>query len=264
MFKKGISIDPNSPEEHYYLSLLYGKKKSSAYEVLYAKKAALLGDTLAQQLLESNDIPWENNYIKPDYEKIKLNIENEQSDLNYLKIWDKYQRGDSTMTLEEKRHLYYGYVFNEKYSPYLSVHDSKQVNEILNKEEPTQNEWEKLVSLFNTSLNVEPFNCKYLYYQSIAYNALGKFTEAEKNLQKVQCVIDALISTGDGLEEETAIHVIAGSNEYDYLFLTDLSIQSQSLMDGGYDVLHLKTNENGLDELWFDVNQSLKYLGKMF
>ena len=264
MFKRGISIKPNSPEEHSYLSFLYGQKNSFTYELLYAKKAALLGDTLAQQLLTDNEISWENTFIKPNYEQIKINIENERSDFYYSKIWDKYQLGDSTMTLEEKRHLYYGYVFNDKYSPYLSGHDAEQVNDILNKEEPTNNEYEKLVSLLNTSLSVEPFNCRYLYYQSVAYNALGKPIEAAKNLRKIQCVFDALISTGDGLEEETAIHVIAVSNEYDYLFLNNLSMQSQSLMDGGYDVLYLKINENGLDELWFDVNQCLNFLGKTF
>jgi len=264
MFKKGISLKPNSPKEYFYLSYLYNEKNNGIYVILYAKKAAQLGDTLAQQFLTDNEMLWEDNFEKPDYEQIKLNIENKQSNFYYSKLWDRFQQGDSTMTIEEKRYLYYGYVFHKKYSPYANAHDYKQVNAILNKEKPTKKEWEKLVSLLSTSLSAEPFSCKYLYYQRIAYKALNKSIDADKNLKKIRTIVDALLSTGDGLSKETAIHVIAVSNEYDYLFLNDLSMKSQALINGGYDVLYLQPNEDGLEEMWFDVNQSLNYLNKSF
>ena len=98
----------------------------------------------------------------------------------------------------------------------------------------------------------------------MAYHALERSYFADRNYHKIMCVLDALNSTGDGLEEETAIHVTAVHNEYDYLFFSNLSMQSQSLMDGGYDVLYLELNRDGLEELWFDVNQSLNHLNKMF
>lgn len=202
--------------------------------------------------------------MKPNYDLIKLNIENKQSNFYYSKLWDRFQHGDSTMTLEEKRHLYYGYVFHKNYSPYGGVDNSKQVNPILDKEKPTQKDWKKLVSLLNTSLKAEPFNFRYLYYQSIAYEYLNKPVNARKNIQKIWTIVDALISTGDGLTKETAIHVIAVSSEYDYLFFNNLSMRSQALMNGGYDVLYLQPNEDGLEEMWFDVNQSLNYLNKFF
>lgn len=260
MFKEGIKLKPDSPEEHYYLGLFYQEKGNLIYATMYAKKAAQLGDTLSQQYFINNGISWEDTFVKPDYEQIKLNIENKQSDLYYSKLWDKFQQGDSTMTLDEKRHLYYGYVFNENYSPYSSVRNAKEVNAILNKEEPTKNEWEELVSLLDASLSAEPFGCRHLYYQGIAYNALNKPVDTNKNIKKIQCIVNALTSTGDGLSKETAIHVIAVSNEYDYLFLNNLSMQMQSLENGGYDVLYLQPNEDGLEEIWFDVNQSLNYL----
>lgn len=138
------------------------------------------------------------------------------------------------------------------------------MNNILNKEEPTTNEWEELVSLLNTSLKIQPFNCRYLYYQSVAYSALNKHVDADKNMKKIECIIDALTSTGDGLSKETAIHVIAVSNEYDYMFMNNFSMNRQALTDGGYDVLYLNPNEAGLEEIWFDVNQSLNSLNRSF
>jgi len=262
LFKKGLRLKPNSPEEYYYLSFLYYEKNIGVYAMLYAKKAAQLGDTLAQQFFIDNEMLWEDNFEKPDYEQIKQNIENKQSNFYYSKLWARFQQGDSTMTSEEKRHLYYGYVFHKKYSPYSDAHDYKKVNTILNKEKPTKKEWKKLVSLLNTSLSAEPFSIQYLYYQGIAYDALKKSVAADKNFKKIRSIVDALISTGDGLSKETAIHVIAVSNEYDYLFLNNLSMRSQALINGGYDVLYLQSNEDDLEEMWFDINQSFNYLMK--
>jgi len=258
--KKGIELKPDSPGEHYYLGFLYQAKGSLIYATMYAKKAAQLGDTLAQQYFISNGASWEDDFLKPDYEQIKLNIENRESDFFYAKLWDKYQQGDTTMTQKEKRYLYYGYVFHKNYSPYSPGHNAAQINAILNKEKPTTKEWKKIVSLLDAALTENPFSCRNLYYQSIAYNALNKPVDADKNINKIHCIVNALTSTGDGLSKETAIHVIAVSNEYDYLFVNNLSMRMQSLINGGYDVLYLNPNEDELEEMWFDVNQSLNYL----
>ena len=222
------------------------------------EKAAQLGDTLAQQFLADEETSWKSNFISPDYKLIKKNIENKKSNFYYPILWDRFQQGDTTLTLEEKRHLYYGYLFHKNYASHASSHDAKQVNEILNKENPTKKEWEKLVSLLNTSLTTEPFCGKYIFFQGIAYDALNKKVEAKIQFQKVQIIIDALLSTGNGLTKETAIHVISISNEYDHLFFNELSIRSQSLTSDYFDVLRLEPNEYGFEEMWFDVKQLFK------
>ena len=264
MFKKGVALKPDSPEEHYYLSLLYQEKGNKIYAHMYMKRSAQLGDVSARNFFDSNNISWEDDLKKPDYEEIKVNIENEQSDFYYSKLWDKFQQGDETMTLDEKRHLYYGYAVNKKYSPYSYAPNAQQVSAILKKEELTAKEWEELLSLLNTSLSTEPFSCRYLYYQSIAYNALNKPADAEKSINKMTCIADALVSTGDGLSKETAIHVIDVSNEYDHLFLNGFSAKSQSLIDGGYDLLNLNPNDAGLEEMWFDVSKPITEFNKTF
>jgi len=262
--KQGLIVSPNSSEAYYYLSILYDKIDAPTYVIFYAKRAAQLGDKLAQQFLAENEISWEYNFEKPDYKQIKSNIADKKSSFYYPKLWDRYQKGDSTLTLDEKRHLYYGYVFHKDYSPYASSYDQKQVNDILSKENPTEKEWEKLVALLNTALSSDPFSCRYLFYQYVAYKNLNQFDKADIAIKKLRNVADALSSTGDGLSKETAIHVISVSSEYDYLFLYDLSMNSQSLIDGGYDVLYLNPNKDGLEEMWFDVSQALIYLSKQF
>jgi|GEM_PF-687211 len=261
-FKRGINLRPNSPQETFYLGFLYQEKGSYFYADLYAKKAAQLGDSTAQQFFADSDMSWEDNFLKPDYEQIKSNIKNKQSELYYSKLWDRYQQGDSTLTIDEARHIYYGYIFNKDYSSVLRAWNTKEIFAILDKEQPTQKEWEQAVSLLNTALQVEPFNCRYLHYQSIAYDALKRKKESIQNDNKIQCIVNALTSTGDAFTKETAIHVIAVPTEYDYLFLNNLPIGSQALINGGFDVLYLGENELGIEEMWFDVNQSLNNMFK--
>lgn len=261
-FKQGINLRPNSPQEIFYLGGLYQEKGNYFYANLYAKKAAQLGDSMAQQFFTDNGVSWEDNFKEPDYDEIQKNIENKQSNFHYSKLWDRYQQGDSTLTIDEARHIYYGYVFNKDYSPLLSAQNTKEIFAILYKEQATQKEWKQVVSLLNTALQVEPFSCRYLYYQNIAYNALKNDKEIIRNNNKIQCVMNALTSTGDAFTKETAIHVIAVPTEYDYLFLNNLPRGRQALVAGRFDVLYVGENEFGIEEMWFDVSQSLNNMFK--
>ncbi len=52
----------------------------------------------------------------PNYKKIEKNISKEGQYL-YSSLLDRFLEGDTTMTLEQKRQ-YYGYTFQDAYSPY--------------------------------------------------------------------------------------------------------------------------------------------------
>jgi tetratricopeptide (TPR) repeat protein len=106
MIKKGLSFEPDSSFGYYILGYLYQQKGNEIYPFTYMKKAAQLGDSIAQQYFLDNSLTWEDTYIKPDYEQIKKNIENKHSDFYYDKLWKRYQQGDSTMTLSDNQHLY--------------------------------------------------------------------------------------------------------------------------------------------------------------
>ncbi|MDR1699256.1 MAG: DUF4919 domain-containing protein [Prevotellaceae bacterium] len=199
-----------------------------------------------------------------NYEQIKKNIRNEQSNFHYVKLWNRFQQGDSTMTLEEKRHLYYGYVFHKNYSPFRSKYDDNKINAILNKEKPTVTEWKTLVSLSDNALRTEPFNCKAMYYQMMAYSALKQTADVKKNYAKINCILEALASSGNGSEKETAVHVIDLYSADDCLFFHKLSMSYMSLESGGYGVWYLNPNDYGFEKLWFDVNKPYRAGGEAY
>lgn len=263
MYRKGYILNSNLSEAHCRLGFLYAKKSNYIYSKAHIMRAAQLGDTLAREFFDNDSLLWEDPFLRPDYKQIRLNIENKQSNLYYAKLWDRFQQGDSTMTKEEVHHLYYGYIFDKDYSPALSVHDPKQMNDILEKENPTKEEWEELVSSFDESIKAEPFNCMYLYYQSVAYDALNKPDESARNIRKIKCLLHAQAYSGDGLLKETAIHLIvvpAMPHNFDYLFFNDLSLRDLSFENGCYNVLYLAPNKDGLEEIWIDLKQPFDFM----
>jgi hypothetical protein len=226
-------------------------------------KTILLTAALFAASLDLFSQPADASFIKPDYEQIRLNIEDTRSDLYYPKLWERYQQGDSTMTLEEKRHLLYGYVFQESYSPYAIVDRMEQIYALSNKDNQTKQEWEELVSLLDPALKTQPFNVQFLIFQALAYRGLDRAAEADGNAEKLRIILDALFSTGDGLSKETALHIVAVYQEYNLLLLNNFSIQSQALTEDWYDVLTLRPNRRGIEKLWFNISQPLNALGKL-
>jgi|GEM_PF-1136782 len=206
----------------------------------------------------------EKQYQNPDYERIKQNIESGLSDFHYPKLWNRFQQGDSTMTLDARRHLYYGYVFHKNYSPFRSKYDEQKINAIIDKENPSAAELKTLVALLDDALTAQPFNCKALYIQAIAYYELNQMADYQKNRAKINCIFDALVSTGNGLEKETAVHIIDKYSAEDYLLLHNLSMAYMTLEKGGYDVWYLKPNDYDLKKLWFDVNKPYRAGGDAY
>ena len=61
-----------------------------------------------------------NSFKQPNYKSIEKNIKKKKSVFFYPTLFKKFISSDTSFTLAEKRHLYYGYSFNENYSPYGS------------------------------------------------------------------------------------------------------------------------------------------------
>ncbi len=108
----------------------------------------------------------------------------------------------------------------------------------------------------------------------VAYSALNQTENWQKAAKKIECIIPALLSSGNALTKETAVHIIDVYSAYDYLFFLsealkrkhsdkeNLSMSFMEMKSGGYDLWHLKPNNYGINELWFDVNKPYRVHGE--
>ena len=168
------------------------------------------------------------------------------------------------MTLKEKRHLYYGYVFEEAYSPYARSVYSDSLRTILQKEVINKDDYHKIVKYTDSVLSENPFDLDAFNYQLFALEKQGTDMLAKKRLNQVYIILDALISSGKGTSKEEAFYVINTSHEYQLLEILGFEFGGTQSLIEHYDYLTVVENEAKIEGFYFDVSPCLNSMSKMF
>ena len=173
----------------------------------------------------------------PDYKRIKKEINTEGSEFYYPELLRRFQAADTTLSLEQIRHFYYGTATRPDYDPYKMA-KIDALREAFEKDTPNKEDWEKAANEIDKELETDPTNIRFHLYKHIIY---------------------AVTSTGDGSSKETAFHVISVADEYGIMDIFGLSPTMQSLVEDkgqSYDVMELKENKYGLESMYFNITVS--------
>nr|MDA3843513.1 DUF4919 domain-containing protein [Candidatus Kapabacteria bacterium] len=200
---------------------------------------------------------------KPDYDLIETEIAKEDSDLYYHKLMKRYLEADTTMTLDERRYLYYGYSFQKAYSPYGHSNYSDSLISILKKDELDSNDFRKVIIIADKVLKEIPFDLRTMNYKMYACRELEETELLYTESIKTGMLLDALLSTGDGVSIQTAYYVINTSHEYYLLSMYGLQFTSQALIEG-CDYMQVSENEYGIEGIYFNVSACFRALNKMY
>lgn len=177
---------------------------------------------------------------KPDLEKIRQETLNPRGRYFYPKLLQKYWRNDTTMTNDEYRHLYLGYMFQEDYdpyrvSPYSGVTDSLRLKKTHSKEEiDTIRKYAEL------SLKDNPFDLRQMSF------LVHVLKEKEKNMSakiweyRLEHLLGAIKSTGTGEDIDNAWYVIYPAHEYDMVQLLGYEATDVKFIDPGFDYLSVR------------------------
>jgi hypothetical protein len=198
---------------------------------------------------------------KPDYEQIEKQVKDKTSPYYYETLLEKYNKADTNMTLEEKRHLYYGYSFQNEYSPYHKSGTIKALNALLELDDPNKIQVEQILVLSGDILKEYPFSIRIKQHRMYYLRQLNRGHEAMKEDIQCEMIIDAILSTGDGTSSKQPIYVISPVNEYELIGLMGFKYGGeQSLMGGRYDYITLANNAYRLPGFYFDVSRSIDTL----
>ncbi|MCF8331419.1 MAG: DUF4919 domain-containing protein [Bacteroidales bacterium] len=200
----------------------------------------------------------------PDYEQIKREITKRKSDYYYPVLMKKYLEGDTNMTLKEKRFLYYGFTFQDNYSPYGRSDYSDSVRNLIKKQNHSDKELREIVRYGDSALIFNPFDLRVLNYQLYALEELERPGIFNNRLARMRTVFDVLLSSGDGLSKKTAFYVIFTTHEYDLLGLLGYDFGGQQSLIDHYDYLTVEKNPEEIEGLYFDVSPCLKSLNSEF
>ena len=195
---------------------------------------------------------------KSDYYKIKSVISDTDSKSFYPKLMDRYNKSDTTLTKDEFRLLYYGFLFQDSYSSNGQSKFIDSLRKVMNKKSLSTSDNDTLIKYEKLVLKEFPFNLIDLKILAFAYQQKEDIDSAKLVNFKLNKLVGTILSTGDGQKEKTAWHIISVGHGYYILnFLGFKFGGDQSLTNKGCDYFKVQNNKYGIKGFYFYVNKIL-------
>ena len=203
-------------------------------------------------------------YTTPNYEQIKKDCADKQSDRYYPKLIKRFAEVDTALDIADMQTFYYGQAFLDGYSPYPSYDEFEEIQAIMSKDEaPTIADSRNIIKLANAVIAQTPAEPMAYYYKFVGQNIACKYFGGDTlELQKLQLQFQMLFytiaSTGNGTTPELAMHVVNPSHEYMMMSMYGFHEKEQVLVSfngSDYDMFVIDTNEYGVDTLYFNIDR---------
>ena len=131
----------------------------------------------------------------------------------YPKLLGRFNRFDTSLTLNDYRLLYYGYVFQKEYFGYADQKQKEISNLIADKK------FNEAFKLCDSILAKIPISLTANYLKGLAIYLNNKEDTAYVQFKnRYRGLRDAILSTGNGLKCESAFKTIFISDEYDIMY----------------------------------------------
>ena len=193
--------------------------------------------------------------IRPDYNQIELEIQRQGSAFYYPFLMERYKANDTTLTMQEYRHLYYGYIFQSGYEPYWRCqHEQSRIN-ILKQGKLTAENIETLINYCLECIEDFPFDIRSIRMLSHLYRLSDDSANADLFLVKGKNLLSTIISSGNGKRPRRAMHVISTTHQYELLDGLDLVPTGQSLIRNKYDFISVEKNQFKVKGFYFNVEK---------
>ena len=192
---------------------------------------------------------------KPDFDRIARNTLDPKSEFYFPKLMKIYNRNDTSMTQEQYKNLYLGYIFQEDYDPYrtspyntrtdsllditstlkarlttvtdslnklikanrISGHEAEKQKERLRNS--YKRELRELSTATELSLKDNPFDLRQMSILVHAAREMGNHMKAKIWEYRLENILAAIKSTGSGEDMENAFFVIYPMHEYNMIQL---------------------------------------------
>lgn len=156
----------------------------------------------------------------PDEDDILHQTLSATSPYYYTNLMLKYRNGLEGLTQEEYFYLYYGYLYQESYRPFV---ENRALDEMLlimssiDVEMPSVAQLQSLIEGGMEAMELDPFNPKVLNMLAFAYGALGDVQREQLYFDHLNGVLHTIESSGTGLKESSPWHILMFSHAYDLL-----------------------------------------------
>lgn len=204
----------------------------------------------------------------PDLEQIRREVTDPASQYYYPKLMGRYEQNETVMNIDDYRHLYYGYLFQEDFNPYRHNEASTKNESLYFKNKHTRAELDSIISYAEMALADNPFDLQQMNFLIYALRTRGKVNRANIWQYRLNHLVQAIISSGTGADEEHAWYVINPRHEYDIVNFQNAKVQGQHYEEPYYDVMEVeRKNTKGKDvktTYYFNIKNLLEEYFRKF
>ncbi len=180
---------------------------------------------------------------KPDLASIREATLDPSNPFYFPKLKAKYDRNDTTMTNDEFRHFYLGYMFQEDYDPYRVSPYSDRTDDLRAKATHTKEEIDTIRKYAQLALEDNPFDLRQMSFLVHVLKEKRKDMTAKIWEYRLEHLLGAIKSTGNGEDIENAWYVIYPVHEYDMVQLLGYQATDARYIEPGYDYLSVIPDE---------------------
>ncbi len=181
---------------------------------------------------------------KPDLEEIRTSTLNPQSPYYFPRLMRKYENNDTTMTNDEYRHFYLGYMFQEDFDPYRVSPYANITDDLRMKTSHTKEEIDTIRKYAQLALADNPFDLRQMSFLVHVLKEKRKDMSAKIWEYRLEHLLGAIKSTGTGENVENAWYVIYPMHEYDMVQLLGYEAVDANFIEPGYDYLKVIPDES--------------------
>ena len=195
---------------------------------------------------------------KPDFDAIASIVNDKNSASYYPRLMERFMANDSTLLLEDYRNLYYGFAMQEDYNPYRISPFAKKVNEYSSAESLDGAQCDSIIKYSTLAIGDFPFDTRSMNMLIYAFQNKGLAAQQKIWTDKLRNIIDAVLSSGDGLSEDSPYYVIYAPHEYELINLQGLTAKKQVLANAYTDYVTVEPNDFDVTGFYFNISKLLE------
>lgn len=206
-----------------------------------------------------------NKTERPDLEAIRRAVNDPAGKMYYPRLMQRFTSDtDTSLTAEEYRHIYYGYLFQEDYEPYRHGADStglRQMQPLYAKADNrrTQADYKRIRDYADKALADNPLDLRQINYRIYAYEKLGKINLAKIWQHKLNHLLEVIGNSGTGRTPEEARIVVLLQHEYDFLNMSGRQVTDSEYQEPHYDYVRIQQKATHDPQgFYFDVEPILQ------
>lgn len=175
----------------------------------------------------------------------------------YPVLYERYEKNDTTLTLDDYRYLYYGYMFQAEYEPHKETSYVDSLSNILAADGAIflDKSTSTYISYIEKILEDRPFSLKFINMMVYLYKE--KVRDEEKAYyysRKFDMILSAIFSTGSGKSQKSPWYVLYRGDAQSVLYFIGADVSKRIYITASIEYYHLTQRQGDVRGYYFNFD----------